>query len=224
MALLSSSKCRYSLVMKLLMIFTLLFGQMAWAKSSMKTGEYYRYIDASGMLVIDNDIPPERVRNGYEVINKNGRVIRQVDAVASGEELAKDKAKRQKMAEAEAQRQAQENYDLSLLRRYSFVSDINAERARKIKEMEVNVSILKGNLNSVRAELTIEFESAAKIERSGGKPPQALNDRIAALEEKITTTEDMINKQKAARDITSLEYQRAIDRFTELQVMRGRRP
>ena len=112
---------------------------------------------------------------------------------------------------------------MSLLRRYSFISDIEAEKKRKIREMEISVSILKGNLNTVRTELEGEYEKAARLERAGRKPSEDLLSRIATLEKKITTTEDMLNKRRAARDITSLEYQQSIERFKELQVLRGRR-
>lgn len=187
-------------------------------------GEYYRYVDNSGSVVIDNDIPPELAHKGYEVINKHGRLIRRIKAQATGEELAVLKEEQKRFNEQEAQRKAQEDYDMSLLRRYSFVTDIEAEQKRKIREMEISVSILKGNLNGVRGELALEYEKAAAVERSGKQTPKGLASRISNLEQKITTTEDMLNKRRAARDITSLEYQRSIERFKELQVMRGRRP
>ena len=191
-----------------------------WAATA---GEYYRYVNDNGNLVIDNDVPPELAHKGYDVINKNGRLIRKVEPQLTGDALIVVKAEKRRQEAAEKQRLAQEQYDMSLLRRYSFISDIEAEKKRKIREMEISVSILKGNLNTVRTELEGEYEKAARLERAGRKPSEDLLSRIAILEKKITTTEDMLNKRRAARDITSLEYQQSIERFKELQVLRGRR-
>ncbi|NRB37281.1 MAG: hypothetical protein HRU20_02300 [Pseudomonadales bacterium] len=199
----------------------LILSSPLWAAAS---GEYYRYINDSGILVIDNDLPVKYASKGYDVINKHGRVIRHVDAQVTGDALLAAKAAQKRLAKEDNLRQAQEQYDMSLLRRYSFVTDIEAEKKRKIREMEISVSILKGNLNSVRSELESEYEKAAQVERTGRAPSKSQVSRIANLEKKITTTEDMLNKRRAARDITSLEYQRSIERFKELQVMRGRRP
>lgn len=198
----------------------LLSSTVIWAAA----GEYYRYTDVNGNMVIDNDIPPELIKNGYDVIDKHGRMIRSIKAQATEEQLIAVTAERKKQQEEEAKLRAQAIYDLSLLRRYSFVSDIEAEKTRKIKEMEISVSILKGNLIGVRSELALELEKAAQIERAGRKLTETQQERIATLEKKITTTEDMLNKRRAARDITGLEYQRSIERFKELQIMRGRKP
>lgn len=198
----------------------LLSSTVIWAAA----GEYYRYTDLNGNMVIDNDIPPELIKNGYDVIDKHGRMIRSIKPQATEEQLIAVTAERKKQQEEEAKLRAQAIYDLSLLRRYSFVSDIEAEKTRKIKEMEISVSILKGNLIGVRSELALELEKAAQIERAGRKLTETQQERIATLEKKITTTEDMLNKRRAARDITGLEYQRSIERFKELQIMRGRKP
>lgn len=186
------------------------------------TGEYYRYIDSNGSLVIDNDIPPELASKGYSVIDGHGRLLRKVAPRASDEDIQAAKLADQLESQRLEKKRKQDRYDLSLLRRYSFVSDIEAEKNRKFKELEVSISILKGNLIGVRSELEVEYERAAKIERSGRKPVQSLTDRITSLEEKITTTENMLNKRRAAKDIIGLEYQQAIDRFKELQAIRGR--
>ena len=46
----------------------------------------YRYRDAKGMVVIDDAVPPQFARNGYEVLNSSGQVIEVVppERVATG--------------------------------------------------------------------------------------------------------------------------------------------
>lgn len=180
--------------------------------------KFYRYKDAQGLTVIDTFIPPERVEFGYEILNEAGRVIETVERKRTAEEIVQYNAEK----EAEKKKAIQREYDISLLTRYSFVTDIEAEKERKIREMNVRATILKGNLNSVRAELEVEYDRAAKAERAGRPVSQKIKDRIEALEAKITTTEELLNKRKVAIQQTRLEYLRAIERFKELKAFRGR--
>ena len=50
--------------------------------------EYFRYKTAAGAMVIDNRLPPEYVKFGYEVINANGDVLRTVAPQATKEQIA----------------------------------------------------------------------------------------------------------------------------------------
>ena len=177
----------------------------------------YRYVDDNGQTVIRSSISPDKVALGYDVLDANGRVLETVPAL---EENASEKYK-QRQKEEEAKK-AQKDYDLSLVRRYSFVKDIEVERDRKLNELKVRVSVLKGNLNSIRAELETVYDEAAKNERQGKEINQALKTRIAGLEEKISSTEDVLQKRQEAITDLEAEYEVAIKRFSEIQALRGR--
>lgn len=206
--------------MKRLLIL-LVFVQLA-CQAVAEEKKFYRYKDENGQVVINTFIPPERVPFGYEVLNESGRVLETVARQLSKDELEQVSEERKRQEEEEKARKAQREYDLSLIRRYSFVTDIEAEKERKIKEMQVRATILKGNLNSVRAELEAEYDRAAKAERAGGEVPVKVKERIAQLEAKITTTEELLQKREAAVEETRKEYLRAIERFKEIQKMRGK--
>ncbi len=192
---------------------------LVWAGSSASFADnrLYRYIDDNGQTVIRSTISPDKVALGYEVLDDKGRVIEKIDPL---EENASEKYK-QRQAESR-KKQAQEEYDLSLIRRYSFVKDIEVERDRKLDELKVRVSILKGNLNGIRAELESAFGQAAKIERKGKTVDDGLKQRIESLEQKIISTEDVIKKRQEALEALEKEYVLAIERFSEIQALRGR--
>lgn len=183
---------------------------------------WYRYVDDKGNTVIQTYIPPDMARRGYDIIDQHGRLIERVARTLTQDEIDnlaqenRDEIERKKLEEK------QREYDVDLLRKYSFVSDIEAELKRKLREQRVRITILKGNLTAVRSELEQEYSAAAKIEAGGRELPEALKTRIESLEEKITTTEELLVKRRSAKDLLEKEYGKRIARFKEIQKLRGK--
>lgn len=184
---------------------------------------YYRYTEDNGTVVINSTITPERAALGYEILDTTGRVLEKVEPALTGEAL--EERKRQQALEKErlSSEQRQINYDVSLLQRYSFVTDIEAEQKRQVAQLSTRVAILRGNLNGFRVDLEKAYEQAANNERQNKAIPEALKTRISSLEERISATEQMLEIQLEEIAKVNNEYQQAIDRFKELEVRRGRR-
>lgn len=183
---------------------------------------FYRYKDANGELVITNALPGDLARRGYEIIDNKGRLIQKVIGELEGAEL--DAMKQQQRTELKEQEKAKQQleYDLSLLRRYSFVTDIEAEEKRKLAELNATLSIVKGNLNSVRAQLEAEYARAAEIERQGRPLPADLKQKIEDVEAAMISTEDLYKLRQQDIENATADYDKAIKRFEELQVLRGK--
>lgn len=187
---------------------------------SFAEAKFYRYTDENGQTVIDHSIPANRVAQGYQVLNASGQVIATVDRVLTDEEKAARSDEEKAKEQAELKKLSQAKYDLELLRKYSFADDIEAEKERKIREMAASATILKGNLYSVRSELEAEYKRAAHIEKSGQKVPVKVAERINDLENKITTTKELLRQREQAIEATRKNYLDAISRFKWLQEKR----
>ena len=188
--------------------------------ASAEVGAYYRYKDEKGDVVISRSIPTHKVKNGYEVLSSAGRVIEVVNRALTGKELSEQSAQNKQALSAKALKTQQREYDLQLLRRYSFVGDIESEKKRKVREMSVRVQILKGNLLSVRNELEVAYEQAAKVEQRGSKVSERKLKHIAGLEQKLMTTEQLMKKLQGDMEATRREYLLAIERFKELKAIK----
>lgn len=197
---------------------------LAWSALAVQAAErYYRYQDANGTMVINSAITPQRAaEGGYDIIDENGRLIERIEPVLTGEALAERLREREQEAQRKAQEQAQKQYDLSLLQRYSFVSDIEAEEKRQVAQLQTRVAILRGNLIGFRADLEKAYESAAASERQNKPVAEKQQKQIASLEDRIRATELMLDQQQQEIDSTRQQYQRAIERFRELEKRRGR--
>jgi hypothetical protein len=186
-------------------------------------GTFYKFKDENGELVITSSIPPEKAKFGYEIIDKNGRVIETIDGELSEEGLSELQQKQRKEKEEKELESKRQEYDLSLVRRYSFAADIEAEKKRKLAELKATLSIVKGNLNSIRTELDGVYSQAANIEREGKNMPAALQKKISELEAALISTEDLYKIRQKNIEEVDLEYERAIARFNEIQELRGRK-
>jgi|SRR5690554_795047 len=198
-------------IIRYILTFSLLLSSMAIAAND----RYYRYTDANGTVVINSAINPDRAALGYDILDANGRLVERVAPALSGDELALQ-------SQQDQQAKKQQEYDISLLQRYSFVGDIEAEQKRQVAQLNTRSAILRGNLNSFRFDLEKTYEQAADFERQNKPMPDSLKSRIESLEERITVTKQMLNNQMQEIEKMNQEYLRAIERFKELEVLRGR--
>ncbi len=170
----------------------------------------YRYTTDKGVIAIDDHVPPEFAKNGYEVLSPDGRVLETVPRQLTGEEGVRKRA-----ADAEAKRL--QEWDKNLLLRYSSTDDIAAARDRALHEIDIRLSILRSNLISTKAQVEQEQEKAADIERRGGTVPEAISSNIDKLKAEAAGIEESIAERLKDKQATQTSYQKDIERFKTLQ-------
>lgn len=183
---------------------------LALAVPSHAASKLYRYTTDRGVVAVDDHVPPEFVKNGYEVLSPDGRVLESVPRQLVGEEGARKRA-----AEAEAKRLRE--WDKNLLLRYSSVDDIAAAQVRALREIDVRISILRSNLLSAKAQVEHEQEKAADTERKGGTVPAVITTNIEKLKGEAAGIETAIAERVHEKEKTRVSYQRDIERFKTLQ-------
>lgn len=181
----------------------------------------FRYKNAQGVMVIDDNIPPEYAKLGYDILNQWGKVVETVPPELTAEELSKlSKEEKSKLA-AKEEAERMQAWDLRLLRRYSTVSDIEAALDRRIKELHIRLSILKANLLSTKKQIERQQSQAANIERNGREVPAALKGNIKELEDEIRLAEASIDARNKEIEKTREDFQKDIDRFRYLVEVKG---
>jgi len=167
---------------------------------------FYRYINAEGVRVIDQQIPPEYVQKGYEVVSARGEVIRVVAPAVSAEEAEKVAANR-----VRAEQQAV--WDAELRRRYSRVGEIDAAKGRKLAQVEGSIAILDSNIRNLKKQISQQHANAANSERRGREVPEAVLKTLAALEEELKLTEDQVAQRKEQYRVIGEKYEQDKERF-----------
>lgn len=169
----------------------------------------FRYQDEQGRVVLNDTLPPSAVTRGYEIIKPGGQVVKRVEAAlppGAAEEAEK----------ARARQEQQKKWDESLLLRYSDVNDIREAKKRALSDIQVRISILKGNRNYLKTQVEREVFRAAEAERMGQEVSREQLDAIATLKQQLSDVEDLINVREEEKAKTSADYDRDLDRFAAL--------
>lgn len=192
----------------ILLLATIAMGDIADAAGN----KLYRYKDNKGVVGIDDHVPPEFAKNGYDILTPDGRVIETVPRQLTGEENARARA-----VEAEAKRL--QEWDKNLLLRYSSVDDIAAARERALREIDVRLSILRSNLLSVKGQIESEQAKAADLERRGIPVPANVASNMEMLKREIADTEESIAQRTNEKTQVAASFDKDIERFKVLQGM-----
>ena len=177
---------------------------------------YYRYTNDEGSTVVDDHVPPEHVKKGYEVLNDKGVVIKVVPRELSPQEQQIADAQKKLEEQAKAEELRLREWDESLLLRYSTVEDIEAAQKRALMDLKIRVSILKGNKRSLKQQVENYQSQAAEMERLGREVDV---DRLRAIEDlqrEIASTDRAIADRELEIQKVNEAYTADIERFTML--------
>ena len=182
---------------------------------------FFRYENVEGVTVIDDHVPPEYAKRGYTILTDTGRIIEIVPRELTIEERKglNTEEVRRRLEEEELERQRR--YDRALLRRYSTINDIEAAELRKVNEIKVRMSILRGNIAGMSRQLEGFQEEAATLERDGRKVSDALMENMKALREEIAESERRMALREEELVKLKARFSADIARFRELLRMRG---
>lgn len=206
------------------MIFraTYLRRPLVWAillcfAGAVEARQLYRYRNAEGVVVLGYQVPVDAVAGGYEVLNKDGMVIEVVPRELTAEERKEKDAEERREEEARAEQERLREWDESLLLRYSTVADIEDAKHRALGELQIRMSILRGNRRGLKQKVENYQAQAADLERAGRSVDVERLRTIESLQDEIEATErDIVDRQ---REIEELEqaYAADIERFNMLR-------
>jgi hypothetical protein len=162
------------------------------ASATEAASQLYRYRNAEGVVVVGFQIPVDLIRGGYEVLNLEGMVIKVVPrSLTDDERKAKDaEEKRDEAALAEQERLRE--WDESLMLRYSDVVDIEAAQKRGLGDLQIRVTILRGNRRALKQKVENYQKQAANLERSGMAVDVEQLRAIESLQDEIAITDRAI--------------------------------
>jgi len=199
--------------MRQLFIWALLLG----FASAVEAKPLYRYRNAEGVVVVGYQVPTESVKGGYEVLNDKGMVIKVVPRELTEEERKAKDAQEKLDAEARAEQERLRKWDESLLLHYSTVADIEDAKRRALGELQIRLSILRGNRRSIKQTVENYQAQAADLERAGKQVDVERLRTIESLQSEIESTERGIEDRERDIEELSASFEADIERFEMLQ-------
>ena len=167
----------------------------------------YRFKNDKGQTEIRHNIPPGMERNGYDIINGAGQLIKTV-APISEEDASVNEARLRSLA--------QQQKDKALLRMYSGSTDAIRARDRQTDALQLKAQyIITSNATAAKKSQDL-LQRAADIERTGNKVNDALSAEIKALQNQIAAaTQEAAQLEKEEKEI-SLSFEPIIERLNQI--------
>ena len=190
----------------------------SWASLSYSAGggRLYRYINAEGVVVIDDKIPPGYVSQGYDILSYNGQLL---DTVApSIPQNAVEKALRKKALVA------REKEDRFILISYSSVGEIQAAMSRKLDQLDREVKSIKTNIKGSSRRIAHEQQRAANYQRGGRQVPENVKVTLFELEAEIIKSESLLVLKQEEYDKVERRYLGYIERYRQLNAQAEVKP
>ena len=181
-----------------------------------QSGNLYRYKDDQGNEIIATQIPAEFVKNGYEIMNDRGQVIREVSRTLSDEERANQADSLEAVRLAEEARIQQEEDDTLLLRLYRSPEEVIRRRDTTLEELDAQLTVLnalRGNAEEDVARIQITIDNNVEAER---EVPQNILSQFESASEERDRLDRQITRIENERADSISTAQRNIDRLMEL--------
>ncbi len=151
-------------------------------------------------------MPPEYIEKGYQVVDEQGRVVREIPPAPSKEERLR-----------QLEEKAKVKSDIQLLRIYSEPADVDRARDRKLAELDGVIGVAHGNLSSLRTQQANLQAKAAEYERSGRQVPEHLLVQIDNLKAEQAGVEQDIQRYQQSRKEAEASFAADRARLVELR-------
>jgi hypothetical protein len=178
----------------------------------------YRWVDQHGKVQYSDVMPPSQAGKGHTELDKQGRVIKEVQRSRLSPEERQRQLDSQARQQAEQRKQIeQRRRDMALLSTYANVKEIALARDRAIELESLNIRGLQTRLDRAAEKLAEANEQLGRF-KAAGKPPTAgvLQMRTEAQRELAQISLAMEQRTKAVEAIHQ-RFEEDQQRFLELQ-------
>ncbi|WP_394168301.1 hypothetical protein [Saccharospirillum alexandrii] len=154
--------------------------------------QFFRYKDADGQTVINSSIPPEFVKNGYEIIDDKGVVLREVAPQLSEEEIRNRRAEEQRVQEERVR-------DAELVKLYRSPGDVDRAMRTWLSRLDMEIRLKDNRIDILRTEFNALQSQAANQERAGQAVDAELLTQMAGIEAEIAEYQAEIDHVEARK-------------------------
>ncbi len=182
--------------------------------------QYYRFQNEQGQTVLLDQLTPEAIEKGYDVINDEGKLVQSVSPAKTIGEMQQEKKREQDEEKKKIEQQLQLKRDAELLRLFTSVDDIMRARDAALVGIDQRDSLNTNEQKLLIAALEDYQRQAADYERLGKPIPPQLKNSITEQQKQIAQRERNKTLIDEERQTISQRFEKDMVRFKELQSMR----
>lgn len=178
----------------------------------------YRWVDRNGQVHYGDKIPPEYAGQDRDVLNQSGIKVGTEQATGTPEAIrAREEAERARAAAAEQARR-----DRMLLYTYEDADEIEFLRARRLDQIDAQLTIQEQSLSNLRKRRAEQLRQAERYAPYSDRPdapplPEGLAADLEQSESDIRVQEANLRKKREEREALNRRFDEDLKRFRELR-------
>ncbi len=176
----------------------------------------YRCVSKDGRKHYGSTIPQQCLGQPVEQLNKQGMVVKRIDASGINTEATKGGkpgTSQARVAETPEQREASRRRN-ALLATYANEKEIDSARARALKDQERSVKEQETRVEQVKA-LQEKLNKDMEFFKDKGKPPAKLVEDIRAAEGELAAQQGLLDSKKKETAAINARYDQDKKRYQE---------
>ncbi len=177
-------------------------------------GQLYCCQDTHGHKVCGDTVPPLCQKRGYQELNPQGVVTRQVEGQLTPEQQARRAAELEKQKAQDQAAKEQKRKDQALLNMYASVQDIQEQQTRSQQDITLQQRQLQGRLNEALKRRT-HLQNEAEFYRNKPMPPD-LTKQVKDNGYDIRSLQDQLNQKRQELGAANARYEADRKRYQEL--------
>lgn len=189
-----------------------------------KTSPQYRYrwTDAHGVVQYTDAPTAEALRNGYDVVDGRGSVVRHVERVKTAEEQQSeaDAADAAARARRHAEEAAQANQQL--LRAYPSEQALIEAQKQRLGAIDQDLANVKISQADQEKSLAEQLAYAATFERDGKPVPATVRQQVETLRSNVESQKKFVAAKLAQRAEFEQKTQAELAHYRELRAMQAK--
>ena len=183
----------------------------------------YRCVGKDGKKYYGSVVPQQCLGQPVEELNAQGMVTRRFDAAASAAEREKKAAEEVERKKREAVSKEEGRRNRALLATYTSEKDIDAARARALKDNEGAVADIEKRIGGLKTRLAT-LKKELEFYEGKNQPPAKLTQDIQSAEFDIKTQEQLLAGKKKEVEQINARYDDDKKRYLELTRGAGAAP
>ncbi len=177
----------------------------------------YKWKDAEGALHIEDSIPPEAAKLGYEVLGPNGTVVRRVERARTEEEIAAAREAAAREVEEKKKATEQASRDAQMIAAYPTEDDLLKAQQSQLTMINQSIDTASSGVKNQEKSLEELLGHAAELERLGKPVPANIQQQIAGLRKGIAEQKAFIERRTAERARMQAEFEAQTAHYREVK-------
>lgn len=178
----------------------------------------YRWVDSNGRVHYTDTMPPQQAGMGHQELDKQGRVVKDVERTRRTAEERRRADEARQRAEEERQRELeQERRDRALLTSYTSEDEIDLVRERALELEKLQLDSLQAQMNNASEKLTYANGEIKKYSGSGKRVPRSFTQMQEEAQNDLARIGGMLQQRQQNLEEIRAKYESDKLRFRELK-------